>query len=197
MAGLQPAPENRFANPFAVGIVAAPHSPRPKEPEIFTMAVDLFKIGLYLNALEVVFAIQWWAVAVPQLSFIPRIPPVSDLTWLTSVASSDGGKALLAWYGAVHFGNGLASILILKNEGGKAPKWYALSFGLAQLLIAVFCAIEPMKNATGVFPIGSLVHGAAGVALLSPIWRPLLDKATGAPVKTRSGRKSRTPKRYQ
>ena len=37
--------------------------------------VDLFKIGLYLNALEVVFAIQWWAVAVPQLSFIPRIPP--------------------------------------------------------------------------------------------------------------------------
>ena len=52
------------------------------------MAVDLFKIGLYLNALEVVFAIQWWAVAVPQLSFIPRIPPVSDLTWLPSVASS-------------------------------------------------------------------------------------------------------------
>ena len=65
------------------------------------------------------------------------------------------------------------------------------------ILIAVFCAIEPMKNATGVFPIGSLFHGAAGVALLSPIWRPLLDKATGAPVKTRSGRKSRTPKRYQ
>lgn len=49
----------------------------------------------------------------------------------------------------------------------------------------------------GVFPIGPLFHGAAGVALLSPIWRPLLDKATGAPVKTRSGRKSRTPKRYQ
>ena len=64
-------------------------------------------------------------------------------------------------------------------------------------LIAVFCAIEPMKNATGVFPTGLLFHGAAGVALLSPIWRPLLDKATGAPVKTRSGRKSRTPKRYQ
>ena len=161
------------------------------------MAVDLFEISLYLNALEVVFAIQFWAVAVPQLSFIPRIPPVSDLTWLPAVASSDGGKALLAWYGAVHFGNGLASILILKNEGGKAPKWYALSFGLAQLLIAVFCAIEPMKNATGVFPTGLLFHGTAGVALLSPIWRPLLDKATGAPVKTRSGRKSRTPKRYQ
>ena len=38
------------------------------------MAVDLFKIGLYLNALEAVFAIQWWAVAVPQLSFAQATP---------------------------------------------------------------------------------------------------------------------------
>jgi hypothetical protein len=100
------------------------------------MAVDLFKIGLYLNSLEMVFALQWWAVAVPQLSFIPLVPPVTDLPWIPGVASSAGGATLLAWYGAVHFGNGLASALILKNEGGKAPKWYALSFGLTQLLIA-------------------------------------------------------------
>jgi hypothetical protein len=42
-----------------------------------------------------------------------------------------------------------------------------------------------------------IFHGAAALGLLSPVWRPFVDKLTGAPVKTRSGRKSRTPKRYQ
>ena len=162
------------------------------------MAVDLFKIGLYLNSLEMVFALQWWAVAVPQLSFIPLVPPVTDLPWIPGVASSAGGATLLAWYGAVHFGNGLASALILKNEGGKAPKWYALSFGLTQLLIALFCGIlDPSKGVEGVYPVGMIFHGAAALGLLSPVWRPFVDKLTDAPVKTRSGRKSRTPKRYQ